>query len=73
MAYLSEAGEFAHLDLKPSNVLIDGASHAKIADFGLSQRVRARDGRYSSAPGGTWAYAAPEPGSTDGRSVIVSP
>jgi serine/threonine protein kinase len=60
MAYLSEVDEFAHLDLKPSNVLIDSAGRAKIADFGLTQQVRTSDGRYSSASGGTWAYAAPE-------------
>ncbi|HEX6470379.1 MAG TPA: serine/threonine-protein kinase [Streptosporangiaceae bacterium] len=60
MAYLSEHGEFAHLDLKPSNVLIDAAGHAKVADFGLARQVRTRDGRVPAAAGGTWAYAAPE-------------
>ena len=60
MAYLSAQGEFAHLDLKPSNVLIDGDGHAKIADFGVSMQVRIRDGRFAAAPGSTWAYAAPE-------------
>ncbi len=60
MAYLSAQGEFAHLDLKPSNVLIDGSGHAKIADFGVSMQVRIRDGHFAAAAGSTWAYAAPE-------------
>ncbi|MFF2546079.1 serine/threonine-protein kinase [Kitasatospora sp. NPDC058063] len=60
MAHLSEVVEVAHLDLKPSNVLIDDNGRAKVADFGLAQRVRIQDGRFASARGGTWAYAAPE-------------
>lgn len=61
MAHLSRVVEVAHLDLKPSNVLIDDTGHAKVADFGLAHRVRIqKDGRFSSARGGTWAYAAPE-------------
>ncbi|MEL5955685.1 serine/threonine-protein kinase [Streptomyces sp. CLV115] len=60
MAHLSKVIEVAHLDLKPSNVLIDDTGHAKVADFGLAQRVRIQDGRFAGARGGTWAYAAPE-------------
>ncbi|MFB7186477.1 serine/threonine-protein kinase [Streptomyces sp. NPDC056178] len=62
MAHLSKRGgaEVAHLDLKPSNVLIDETGRAKIADFGMAQRVHIQDGRFSAARGGTWAYAAPE-------------
>ncbi|WP_328901578.1 serine/threonine protein kinase [Streptomyces sp. NBC_00441] len=60
MAHLSHVVEVAHLDLKPSNVLIDENGHAKVADFGLAQRVRIQDGRFAGARGGTWAYAAPE-------------
>ncbi|CAL9326144.1 MULTISPECIES: serine/threonine-protein kinase [Streptomyces] len=60
MAHLSNIVEVAHLDLKPSNVLIDENGHAKVADFGLAQRVRIQDGRFAGARGGTWAYAAPE-------------
>ncbi|MFF8375789.1 serine/threonine-protein kinase [Streptomyces sp. NPDC015661] len=60
MAHLSDIVEVAHLDLKPSNVLIDDTGQAKVADFGLARRVRIQDGRFASARGGTWAYAAPE-------------
>ncbi|MFA1551862.1 serine/threonine-protein kinase [Actinomadura chokoriensis] len=60
MAHLSKRTETAHLDLKPSNVLIDGTGNAKVADFGLSKQIEIRDGRFPSAHGGTWAYAAPE-------------
>ncbi|MFD5030002.1 serine/threonine-protein kinase [Streptomyces sp. NPDC058405] len=61
MAHLSKRGtEVAHLDLKPSNVLVDDTGRAKVADFGMAQQVRIQDGRFSAARGGTWAYAAPE-------------
>jgi serine/threonine protein kinase len=60
LAHLSAVTEVAHLDLKPSNMLIDDDGHAKIADFGLAQQVRIQNGRFPVARGGTWAYAAPE-------------
>ncbi|WP_042409892.1 tetratricopeptide repeat protein [Streptacidiphilus carbonis] len=60
LAYLSDTTETAHLDLKPSNVLVDESGRAKVADFGLAQAVRIQDGRFPTARGGTWAYAAPE-------------
>lgn len=60
MRHLSAVTEVAHLDLKPSNVLIDGTGRAKIADFGLARQISIRHDRFPSAQGGTWAYAAPE-------------
>ena len=60
LAHLSAVTEVAHLDIKPSNVLIGDDGHAKVADFGLAEQVRIQNGHYPIARGKSWAYAAPE-------------
>jgi serine/threonine protein kinase/WD40 repeat protein len=54
-----------HLDVKPSNVLIETPSDlAKVLDFGLAQRFQPTDSESPTAvkcqPGGVPGYAAPE-------------
>lgn len=62
---IARAVEFAHrhgilhLDLKPANVLIDGAGRPFVTDFGLASREGPAAGG-ALAPGGTPAYMAPE-------------
>jgi eukaryotic-like serine/threonine-protein kinase len=59
---LSEALEFLHkqqvyhLDLKPSNVLLNSGGHPLLLDFNLSADTR----NAVSRPGGTLPYASPE-------------
>lgn len=50
-----------HLDLKPSNILIDSAGQPRITDFGLA-RITSEFGLTSSSSGliGTPAYMSPE-------------
>ncbi len=50
-----------HRDVKPHNVLVEGAQHAWLADFGLTRLVEDRGG-LTSASGlvGTYDYLAPE-------------
>jgi serine/threonine protein kinase len=49
----------AHLDLKPSNILIDPRGTVRIADFGLAQRFHA-PAEVAARAGGSPAYMAPE-------------
>lgn len=51
-----------HLDLKPSNILLDESFHVKLTDFGLSRWKQASVSSLSveSSVGGTLEYMAPE-------------
>jgi hypothetical protein len=53
------ASGLAHLDLKPSNILIDPHGTVRIADFGLAQRFQAAS-EVTGRAGGSPAYMAPE-------------
>ena len=47
-----------HRDIKPENLLLDRELHIKIADFGLSNRMR--DGEFLKTSCGSPNYASPE-------------
>jgi tetratricopeptide (TPR) repeat protein len=55
VAFLHAAGKL-HLDLKPSNVLVEDAGRVVVLDFGLSVEAQ----RAPRSIGGTPAYMAPE-------------
>ncbi|XP_062864782.1 receptor-interacting serine/threonine-protein kinase 3 [Trichomycterus rosablanca] len=64
MNFLHQLGPpLLHLDLKPSNVLLDASLNAKITDFGLSkiaQSVSRSSVPGGSGVGGTLSYMPPE-------------
>lgn len=49
-----------HCDLKPSNIMIDRDSHARILDFGLARNLQTDAGEPSEYVSGTPGYMAPE-------------
>ncbi|TXG56172.1 hypothetical protein EZV62_017485 [Acer yangbiense] len=57
------ACKIVHLDIKPSNLLVDRDLNVKIADFGVSKiisYVHGSDNYCDSADVGTYAYMSPE-------------
>jgi serine/threonine protein kinase len=49
-----------HRDLKPRNVIVDVASHARVLDFGIALDARRGDDTLSPAIAGSPPYMAPE-------------
>ncbi|EFJ49488.1 hypothetical protein VOLCADRAFT_47122, partial [Volvox carteri f. nagariensis] len=50
----------ARTDLKPQNVLLDGAGHVKVCDFGLAKIMHRTMMSTRNVHAGTPAYMAPE-------------
>lgn len=78
LAYMNASG-FAHLDVKPDNIVANAMAQTKIIDFAISKPIRkgflANMFRQKGAPEGTPTYMSPEQIRTelmDGRSDIYS-
>ena len=72
LAFAHENGVL-HLDIKPTNIMIDRAGTVKLADFGMATLASAAG--YGGARGGTVGYMPPEQiegGLVDERSDIFS-
>ncbi|MBI3272666.1 MAG: tetratricopeptide repeat protein [Planctomycetes bacterium] len=68
-----EAG-VVHRDVKPANILLDGAGRPYVTDFGLAKEVRQEGASRLTVSGaimGTPQYMAPE--QADGRSADIGP
>jgi CRP-like cAMP-binding protein len=75
LAYAHSRG-FAHRDVKPANVAIDGNGHVKLMDFGLAMPIeKDAHGKKSKTVDGTPHYIAPETAvgkPVDGRADIYA-
>jgi serine/threonine-protein kinase len=78
LAYMNASG-FAHLDVKPDNIVANALGKTKIIDFAISQPIKkgflAKLLRKRGAPEGTATYMSPEQIRSDlldGRSDIYS-
>ncbi|GLT25822.1 hypothetical protein SLA2020_009260 [Shorea laevis] len=62
LLYLHEEGDFCvlHRDIKASNIMLDSAFNAKLADFGLARLVDHEKESQTTILAGTMGYIAPE-------------
>ncbi|CAN0902028.1 G-type lectin S-receptor-like serine/threonine-protein kinase LECRK3 [Linum grandiflorum] len=62
LVYLHEecSTQIIHCDIKPQNILLDGAMTARISDFGLSKLMKPDQTKTMTAIRGTKGYLAPE-------------
>jgi len=56
----AHAASLLHLDIKPSNILLDGAGGFLLTDFGLAESLQVRGSGGASRGIGTRGYQAPE-------------
>jgi len=72
---VAEAVDYAHrlgvlhLDLKPGNILVDGAGVPLVADFGLARRLEQALEVANDGIAGTPSYMAPEQAQLDGAAL----
>ena len=73
MVAFHQAG-IVHRDIKPSNIILQGGTHVRLIDFGVSRLMHAED-KPDTQAFGTSGYAPPEQygfGQTDARSDIYA-
>ena len=62
LAYMHDKG-WLHKDIKPDNILVNGAGEVRLIDFALAERIKSRLSRLFSKKGlvkGTRSYMSPE-------------
>jgi cell division protein FtsI (penicillin-binding protein 3) len=61
LGHAHDRAKIAHRDLKPGNLLINGAGELKVTDFGIAASLRQSIMRITRRPqGGTLAYMSPQ-------------